>query len=312
MRLCLKLLEFSFRTQIEDIIFLIVCGILAVATTLANVTVLIVLVTNKKLMNRQTVYRISLAMSDVLAGIIVFPSNIYSYCNSGTVSFNETYVNVIGFFTWLNIHVSIFSLIAAAIDRFQIVYQPLKYNAKATVTIARKICLGLWLISILLAITPTGIIYENFSFVLIADTIVLPIVLNDVTAFPIYVLTGIIIPITILWIFTILTFCVYKKHSKKRKKLSAANRQKRKSMKEIRFFFTLGIMVGVFTVCFLPGAILAMFTISTTKFNSLAFIFSAVMITSNSLWNFFIYSAREKEFRTTSKKLYKKLLFCFK
>ena len=263
-------------------------------------------------MNRPAVYRISLAVSDVLAGIIVFPSYIYSSCYSGTLSFNVTYVNVIGFFTWLNVYVSIFSLIAAAIDRFKVVYRPLKYNAKATATIARKICLGLWLISILLAIAPTGIIHKNFSFALVADTIVLPVVLNDVTAISIYVLTGIIIPITILWIFTILTFCVFKKHSKKRKKLFAVNEQKQKSIKEIKFFFTLGIMVGVFTVCFLPGGILAMIVISTIEFNPLAFICSAVMITSNSLWNFFIYSAREKEFRITSKNLYKKLLFCFK
>ena len=263
-------------------------------------------------MNRPAVYRISLAMSDVLAGIIVFPSNIYSYCNSGTVSFNETYVNVIGFFSWLNIHVSIFSLIAAAIDRFKVVYRPLKHNAKATVTIARKICLGLWLISILLAIAPTGIIYENFSFVLVVDTIVLPIVLNDVTAFSIYVLTGLIIPITILWIFTILTLCIYKKHSKNQKKLFSTKKQKQKLMKEIRFFFTLGIMVGVFTICFLPAAVLAMTVISTKEYDTSAIICSSIMITSNSLWNFFIYSAREKEFRTTSKNLYKKLLFCLK
>ena len=250
MRLCLKLLAFSFRIQAQDIIFFIVCGILAVATTLANITVLIVLVTNKKLMKRQAVYRISLAMSDVLAGIIVFPSYIYSYCNSETVSFNKTYVNVIGFFTFLSSYVSILTLLASAIDRFKVVYRPLTYKDNSNTAFARKICLGLWLIAVLRAIIPTGIFYENFSFVLIGDTIVLPVMLNDVTAFCIYFLTGIMIPITILWIFTILTFCVYKKHSKKRKKLFSTNKQKQKLTKEIKLFFTLGIMVGVFTVCF--------------------------------------------------------------
>ena len=263
-------------------------------------------------MNRQTVYRISLAMSDVLAGIIVFPSNIYSYCNSGTISFNETYVNVIGFFTFLSLYASALTLLASAIDRFKVVYRPLTYKGKSNIPIAQKICLVLWLIAILLAIAPTGIIYENFSYVLVYDINVLPVVLNDITDYFMYVLSGIMIPITILWIFTILTFCVYKRHSKKRKKLFSSNKQKQNLTKEIKLVFTLGIMVGVFTVCFLPAAVSGMAVISNIEINLSVVICSSVVAKSNSLWNFFIYSAREKKFRTTSKNLYKKLLFCLK
>ena len=288
------------------------CGILAVATTLTNVTVLIVLFTNKKLIKRQTVYRISLAVSDVLTGIIVFPSYIYSYCNSGTISFTGTYVNVIGFFKTLSLYASVLTLLAAAIDRFKVVYRPLTFKDNSNTAFARKICLGLWLISILVAIIPTRLLHENISYVLIHDTIVLPVVLNDATAFCTYLLTAIMIPLTILWIFTILTFCVYKRHSKKQKKFFSTKKQKQNLMKEIKLIFTLGIMVGVFTACFLPAAVLTMVVISSIKVNSSVVICTSVMIASNSLWNFFIYSAREKKFRTTSKNLYKKLLFCLK
>ena len=263
-------------------------------------------------MNGQAVYRISLASSDILAGIIVFPSYIYSYSTSGTVGFNKTYVNVVGFFTMLNIHVSIFSLVAAAIDRFKALYRPLKYNAKATVTIARKICLGLWLISILLAIAPTGIIYKNFNFMLISNTVVLPVVLNNVMAFYIYAAILIIAPIATMWIFTILTFCVYKTHSKKQKKRLRTERQRLKSLQEIKFFFTLFIMVGAFSICLLPSGISILIVITSLKLDPSAAISSIVILTSNSLWNFFIYSAREKKFRAASKSLYKKLRFCLK
>ena len=114
-------------------------------------------------MNGQEIYRISLASSDILTGIIVFPSYICSYSDSRSVCFNKTYLNVVGFFTLLSIYVSIFSLIAAAIDRFKALYRPLKYNAKAIVTMAKHICLGLWLISVLLAIALAGIIHKNFT-----------------------------------------------------------------------------------------------------------------------------------------------------
>ena len=263
-------------------------------------------------MKRQAVYRISLAMSDVWTGIIVFPSFIYSYCNSGSIIFNETYVNVIGFFTFLTLYVSVLTLLASAIDRFKVVYRPLTYKDNSNIAIGRKICVVVWLYSILVAISPTGIIHKSYSFMLLGDAIVLPVVLNDFSAFSILVLTGIIIPITILWIFTIMTFFVYKRHSKKRKKLFSTKRQKQKLMKEIKVFFTLGVMVGVFTICFLPAAALPMAIINTIEFNSTAVICIAVMAMSNSLWNFFIYSAREKEFRTKSKNLYKKLLFRLK
>ena len=253
-----------------------------------------------------------MASSDILAGIIAFPSYIYSYSTSGTVGFNKTYINVVGFFTLLGFHVSIFSLVAAAIDRFKALYRPLKYNAKATVTIARKICLGLWLISILLAIAPTGIFYKNFTFVLISNTVVLPVVLNNVYVFCIYAAILITAPIAAMWIFTILTFCVYKTHSKKQKKRLRTERQRLKSLQEIKFFFTLCIMVGAFSICLLPSAILTIIVITTLKLNPSAVISSTVILTSNSLWNFFIYSAREKKFRAASKSLYKKLRFCLK
>ena len=98
----------------------------------------------------------------------------------------------------------------------------------------------------------------------------------------------------------------------KTKKLFSIKKQKQNLMKEMKIFFTLGIMIGVFTVCFLPGAVLAMAIISNIEINSSVVICSSIMIASNSLWNFFIYSTREKVFRTTSKHLNKKLLFCLK
>ena len=261
-------------------------------------------------MNGQTVYRISLALSDILAGIIIFPSFIYSYVNYGNVTYNNVYIDAVGFFTMLNWHVSMFTLIAAAIDRFKVIYNPLTYNAISTITSARKTCLGLWLISILLAVAPTGIIYKKFRFVLICGTFVLPAMFNNVNIFLIYITVLFMAPVTAMWILTIVTFLVYKKYSEKRKKLFTTVRQRLKSNKETKLLFTLGVMVGVFSICFLPAAIVSILGITLEGVDCLILISVTIISTSNSLWNFFIYSAREKKFRTLSKQLYKKLLFC--
>ena len=288
------------------------CGILAVATTFTNITILIVLFTNPKLMNGQVVYRISLVLSDILAGIIIFPSFIYSYVSYGNViyMYNNIYIDAVGFFTMLNLHVSMFTLIAAAIDRFKVVYYPLTYNAISTITSVRKTCLGLWLISILLAIATTGIIYKKFRFVLFCGTFVLPAMFTNFNTYFIYTIVVFMASVTVMWLLTILTFLVYKKYSEKRKKLFTTVRQRQKLNKETKLLFTLGIMVGVFSICFLPGAIVLILGIIFGEFDCLIGVSAIVISTSNSLWNFFIYSAREKKFRTLSKKLYKKLLFC--
>ena len=305
-----KIMTFIYRIQTKHIIFAFVCAILAVATTFTNITILLVLFTNPKLMNGQTVYRISLALSDILGGIIIFPSFIYSYVNYGNVTYNNVYIDAVGFFTVLNFHVSMFTLIAAAIDRFKVVYYPLTYNAISTIISSRKTCLGLWLISILLAITPTGIIYKKFRFVLVCGTIVSPALFNNVNSFLIYITVAFIAPVTAMWLLTILTFLVYKKHSEKRKKLFTTVRQRVKSNKETKLLFTLGIMVGVFSICFLPTVIVSIIVITFGRVNCLICISAIVILISNSFWNFFIYNAREKKFRALSKKLYKKLLFC--
>ena len=319
-------MTFIYRNQIQNLIFLVVCGILAVATALSNVTVLIILLTNKKLMNGQAVYRISLAMSDVFAGIIVFPTCIYTNFNfvlkifeNGFIYINtyasQTYIDVIGFFTMLNLHVSIYTLIAAAIDRFKAVYRPLTYNTKSTIAIAWKTCVVLWTISILLAIAPIGF-SKKIRYRISNKAFIIPLLFDSFYNFHIYAIVVLLTPVLIMWILTILTFVVYRKYSNQRRRLFRTVKKKQEINKQIRLSFTLGIMVAVFTICLLP-----------TAFNSISKFFGSylagkvaaqvslyvfVILTSNSLWNFFIYSARDKAFRTSMKKLKQKLYCCLK
>ena len=74
-------------------------------------------------------------MSDVLVGIIVFPTfvctnviqqhtNIVNYLDQST-----PYLNTVGFFTMLSLYVSIFTLAAAATDRFKAIHNPLTVHS---------------------------------------------------------------------------------------------------------------------------------------------------------------------------------------
>ena len=166
------------RCRTNYIIFFVISVVLAVATTLSNLTVLIVFCTNKKLMNGQAVYRMSLAISDFFTGIIVFPSFIISsFRHLNTTDLNQCaydpYVYAIGFFTMLSLHVSIFTLIAAVIDRFKVVYRPLSYNVQSSISFGWKICVILWIISIILAAVPLGI-FGSFRYTIEDSILSLP------------------------------------------------------------------------------------------------------------------------------------------
>ena len=162
-----------FRCQTNIIIIAVVCTILAFAITLSNLTVLGVFLTNNTKCNAQVVYRVSLAISDLLVGILIFPAfvyNIFYYLNGGlkikdqnnptNSIFNEdnhnttvdliledghivqftlsySYLGAIGFVTTLTILVSINTLTVAAIDRFVAVYRPLKYRILPTISFAK-------------------------------------------------------------------------------------------------------------------------------------------------------------------------------
>ena len=283
-------------------------------------------------MNRQAAYRISLAVSDFVAGIIVFPSFIISsfhHFNIWETSLEGgTYANVIGFFTMLSLHVSQFTLVAASCDRFEIVYQPLLYNVKLSILLGLKICIILWITSIVFAALPLNIISEAFRYRIVFGVLPLPIIdtkpgsitnvnlLSFISCW--YITLCLSQSIPTLWAFTVATFMYYKRHLKSRKRCISTEAQKKEMKKQVRLFITLGIMVGVFSVCSAPLLIWLLICIcfSWLRVNiSLGnfpkfLICSLVIWTSNSLWNFFIYSAREKAFRKSSKNLYKKLL-CF-
>ena len=208
------LILFIDRSSKNDPFYFAFCGILAVATTLSNVTILIVLFTNKKLMNAQAVHRISLAMSDVFTGIVVFPSFISTNILFVSGNISQLYINTVGFFIMLNLHVSIFTLAAAAIDRFKVVCRPLRYNFTSSTQNAKKICLGLWLMSITLCLTPFGFVVESFIYELYSKVnFVIPSLDSNFVVIYVYGTIAFLLPLLTMWIFTILTFVMYKKHS---------------------------------------------------------------------------------------------------
>ena len=333
------------------------CGIFALATILCNFIVLAVFGFNKNLMNGTAIYKISIAVGDFVVGAAIFPTfvslmvtsllqrrvlgelnNVTTYVpiqnesNLTQIFFpdvhdsigglitdrvSQTSLNAIGFLTTLSLCVSLYSLAAASVDRYVAVRHPLKYRKSASTVAARRVVIGIWIVATIFSSVPLFI--ENLRYRSIASIFVTS---GGSAALILYAL-AFILPLLTMWVVSLATFCAFRTHNRKTSHMMSTSKEANKTtMLEMKLARTLGIMVGVFTLCLLPIAIVLIlpFLISgisifdpetlsekaTTSYTTAEAIV-VILLTTNSLWNFFIYSARDVKFWNATKDLFSHL-----
>nr|XP_002123433.1 cannabinoid receptor type 1A [Ciona intestinalis] len=318
---------------------------LAIIVILVNGIVLAVLCTQSKMRTSQGIYKLSLALADILVGVIVFPtfvSSLYKYQivehNIGELAnvtgyvikeratepgqiatmsmrsttghfraqFSKSYLNFVGFFTILSLTVSILTLVAAGIDRFIAVFRPTKYKQNIATPIAVKVTVALWALSFLFSVLPLFV--PALSYTLVASILVSSAGPQVLVLYAF----AFIVPLLLMWLVTILTFTATRSYKNSWKRLSTSDDRKAHGINEARLARTLGVMVGVFTLSILPSIVVlicGMFMsniypnlpkllspTATTGFTSAEVVVIFILM-CNSIWNCFIYSIREQEFR---------------
>ena len=235
----------------------------------------------------------------------------------------QSYYDAIGCFTSLSLIVSLYTLVAAAIDRFWAIHRGLKYFRSRAITLARRVVVVIWIFAIFFSVLP--LFLKNNSYRL---AYALLVGANSNLYAVIYSVI-LLLPLLLMWCITTATFVTYKIYTNKPKKFYITDQHKKEAAAQIQLLITLSIMVWVFTICILPGAIFVLVqslqklsggvlsilqTLGQKKHTEFvsAEVVTALLLTSNSLWNFFIYSARDKKFRKASKKLYCRLLSSIK
>lgn len=331
------------KCRVNIYVMMALAGLLGFIIVLLNGTVLTVFATTKRLRNSQGIYKISLAAADLLVGVFVFPTFIDtmrralmtpyilvdgekqedSWGNAGNGTrlqlqrFTVSYYNFCGFFTTLSLTVSVYTLMTASFDRFMVVYRPLEYNQFAAKKTAKLCCLVLWVVGIAFSLLP--LVVPDITFMRIASVLV--VLGGGMTALIIYTI-ALAIPLILVWVMNIATFMFSKRNAKVRPKIRNHERGTIVNL-ENRLAKTLSIMVGVFTLCTLPVATITISeffiagiyygrpeTLDTYVAKTVISleVIAAFILMSNSMWNFFIYSARSMEFRAASRGLYSKLV----
>ena len=321
--------------------------VLAFAIAMCNATILGVLYFSKE-HDVQSIYRFSLAIADFIMGLIVLPINIgVMYQHFGqkiafselqnvtgfTISENSSlpmqsvsvelkelenqipdkfpseYASAVGFFNVLSLSVSVYSMVAASVDRFVAISRPLRYNETKAISAAKIAVASIWFTGIAFAVLPVA--FPNLGYAFVASN------LATLEGKPILVYFSVIffLPILLMWSSIIATYVAARPSLRKHDKQLHTDHEK-------RLLGTLGVMIIVFTICVLPltifliGGIFLPFTDKTdpenfdpaaaTKYLSIV-LFLGVLLVSNSLWNCFIYSFRETGFRCATKLLYKRI-----
>ena len=228
------------------------------------------------------------------------------------------YRNAFGLLTAVSLMVSTSTLMLASYDRFRAISAPMTYDKTQATKIAKRATVSLWLVAFILGVLPTlvselGAYRSVAGGALIAVRENVSLIMHGIALF---------VPFIVVWILTVSVNVIVKRQARYRRKLMS-QRQNNDSKTERRLTKTLSIMVGVFTACVLPALIFVMipeFVPSVNPENvrvlarepARAFITielaAIIILASNSLWNCFIYSFRNKEFRKDAASLHLKIL----
>ena len=220
---------------------------------------------------------------------------------------SSSYRNFFGFMTTFSLFNSIFTLMFASIDRYNSLSKALRYKKCKAILNAKRFTIGIYFVSFVFALLP--IVAPKLGKYRIVAGGVLISVIGETTLY--MIAPALLIPFIIMWIFTIGVIINLTKQKKLRKKLTP-NNQKYDFTTENQLSKTLSIMVGVFTMCILPSFVFvvvppffpSLLPQNTQQFSlrSAAAIQSielaiTIVFASNSLWNAFIYTFRNKQFR---------------
>ncbi|XP_041815263.1 trace amine-associated receptor 1-like [Chelmon rostratus] len=216
-------------------------GSLSVVTICGNLLVIISIIYFKQLHTPTNSLILSLAVADLLVGLVVFPFNM-EFSISSCVFSENVFCKVRESFDVTLCTASIFNLCCISIDRYYAVCHPLTYRTKINVHVVVIMIVVSWSVSLLVAIGPevAGLNHERCEQNCIID-VLLAYILG--TNFSFY------LPVILMLCIYLKIFLVAQRQVRSiqgTKSGATASKMERKSTK------TLATVMGVFLMCWTP------------------------------------------------------------
>ncbi|XP_028253740.1 trace amine-associated receptor 1-like [Parambassis ranga] len=217
-------------------------GSLSAVTIVGNLLVIISIIYFKQLHTPTNYLILSLAVADLMVGILVFPLSI-KFTVSACLYYQNIICKVRQSFDVTLSTASILNLCSISVDRYYAVCQPLTYRTRINVNIAVIMILVSWSISVVVAV---GFVIAELNFEKCEGQCFFDVLLANILG-----------PISSFYLPVIIMLCIYLKiflvAQRQARSIhnttkcgAAVRKMERKATK------TLAIVLGVFLMCWLP------------------------------------------------------------
>lgn len=231
----------------------------------------------------------SLATSDTLVGLLVYPT--YIALTVKNLWFHANFVYKMENFLWIqSLVTSTFTLCAISIDRLIAVKLAIRYRQIVTKRRSWYVVFFIWITSLSFACSTLFVHTHDDASILwivcLALTFVLP--------------------------FAIIIFCyvhIFRSASEQKTKICHLNPAEAAEMlRNRKAAWTAGIVIGIFFVTFFPNVVFSCFDVATKDYCGKTqvyrhWLWGIFLAFSSAAWNPFVYAARIREFRYAFKKL---------
>ncbi|XP_036406270.1 trace amine-associated receptor 13c-like [Megalops cyprinoides] len=275
-------------------VFLYLSAAAAVLLTVCgNLLVIISICHFKQLHTPTNLLLLSLALSDILVGVIVMPFQFTLLIESCWL-FGTTFCSILNLFSLYLTCVSIYNVTFIAVDRFIALFDPFHYSNRVTVRVTLLVICFIWILSIFYTM---ALLYFNGNMLEQKTCpIVCPVSISLIWA-TVDLIVGFIVPCLTMILLYVHIFALAKKHAESIKcvgKQQFKNARKGNSMaSEWKAAKLLGIIVSVFLMCLVPYNIGLLATANVEKTATSGHLipnFLACLIFLNSTMNPIIYA----------------------
>ncbi|XP_034777528.2 trace amine-associated receptor 4-like [Acipenser ruthenus] len=246
-------------TVIHVAMYIFMAGTILI-TISGNLVVIISISHFRQLHSPTNLLILSLGFADLLLGTIVMPFSMIRSVETCWY-FGDLFCKIHSSFDMMMSTASIFHLCFIAIDRYYAICNPLRYRTEITTSVAAIFIAISWVYSIMFAF---GVVFSNINLVGIEEFVIsnscvgtCVLVFNRLWGVLVTML-AIIIPGTIMISLYIKILYVARRHARVINKMQSTklsldeNRKEISQKKEKKAAKTLGIVMGVFLLCWLP------------------------------------------------------------
>ncbi|CAK8678994.1 unnamed protein product [Clavelina lepadiformis] len=307
--------------QLAHYVIAVVDAFMAFLTVVVNSLILVVAVRTKHFSCSHGYFIVSLAIADLIVGLITEPLMVYSHLRQSKLLFaeadlhNDWYCIVAGFFTNVPLCASLLALIGSSGFRYVVISKPVSYwnHRGGMKKHALHITIAIWIFSSIFGLIPVLAPSDRYRIHFVGMT--LSVKMDEFYIYHMTLTTGLVS----LWILTILLRLKLKRYGKQRLR-QMTRKYSLRTTKENSFQTTretavcdfLRVIVTVFTICYLPLVITQSFArlqsidlkklpesfdvMSNYAWNVCMFL-SSRFVLGNSFANFFIYLIKDKGFK---------------